>query len=136
MRGVVPWTVLLGTAVIGGTTLYHDTRTIRAEHVTLVYVGAKDCNPCRTWQEGAGANFRASAEFSRLTYREVNAPTLFDVLKDEYWPTELRELRDTLDKRAGVPYWFIVADGRVILTAGGLSQWASAVLPTLKSLNR
>src|SRR3974390_1215925 len=46
-----------------------------AHAVVLIYVGAEDCAPCRAWRRGPGAEFRASAEFLRLTYREVEAPT-------------------------------------------------------------
>lgn len=136
MRRAARVALLLAVAAIGLSGLYRDQAAVHAQQVTLIYVGAKNCGPCRTWQREAGAAFRASAQFSRLTYREVNAPTLFDVLKDEHWPTELRALRDTLDTRFGVPYWFVVADDKVVMTAGGLSQWTSAVLPTIKVLVR
>src|SRR5690606_6938658 len=39
--------------------------------VTLVYVGAEDCTPCRAWQATERRRFLGSALASRLTYREV-----------------------------------------------------------------
>jgi hypothetical protein len=33
-----------------------------------------------------------------------------------------------------VPLWLIVADGKVMLAAFGISQWEEAVLPTLRRL--
>ena len=62
-------------------------------NITLVYVGAEDCGPCRAWQSMEGKRFLESPEFSRLIYREVKSPTLRDVLKDEHWPEDLRASR-------------------------------------------
>ncbi len=62
-------------------------------NVTLVYVGAEDCAPCRVWQAVEGRRLLDSSGSARLTYREVKSPTLRDVLKDEYWPEDLRGYR-------------------------------------------
>jgi len=104
--------------------------------LVLVYVGAQDCEPCRAWQQGAGAAFRASAEFARLSYREVKSPTLFDALKDEYWPEDLRWHRDELGQRAGLPLWLVIVDDEVVERGFGASQWHARVLPKVKSLLR
>src|SRR5262245_30984219 len=82
--------------------------------VALLYVGADDCPPCRAWQRDAGAAFRSSAEFTRVAYYEVKSPNLLGVLKDEYWPDELRRYRDRLDRRAGVPLWLVIADHEIV----------------------
>jgi len=102
----------------------------------LLYVGADDCAPCRIWQRGAGAEFRASPDFPRVTYREVRSPSLLDVLKDDYWPDDLRRYRDRLGQGAGVPLWLVISDQEVVERGMGPNQWASAVLPRLKSLLR
>jgi hypothetical protein len=104
--------------------------------IMLLYVGADDCAPCRAWQHGDGAAFRSSTEFARVIYREVKAKALFDVLKDEHWPDDLRSYRDRLERNAGVPLWLIVSDGRVVEQGFGASQWQLAVLPKLRSLLR
>jgi hypothetical protein len=102
----------------------------------VVYVGAGDCPPCRAWRRGAGADFRASAEFARLTYREVEAPTLFAVLSDEVWPADLRGYRTQIDTTMGVPLWMVVADGRVVTRAFGARQWTGTLLPALRRLTQ
>lgn len=104
--------------------------------VTLVYVGADDCAPCRKWQREDGALLRTSAEFQRMTYREVKSPTLFSLLKDEYWPEDLRPLRNRLGPGAGAPLWLVVADGEVISRHFGAARWQSDVWPQIKSLLR
>jgi hypothetical protein len=129
---------ILARAVVGG--LMQEAGTARpstAPHVlTLVYVGADDCAPCRTWQQGAGADFRSSAEFARLSYREVKSPTLLGALKDEYWPDDLRLYRGHLGRGAGVPLWLVIADDHLVEQGSGTSQWYATVLPKLKSLLR
>lgn len=104
--------------------------------VTLLYVGAEDCAPCRAWQRGEGASFRSATEFSGIKYREVKSPSLLDVLRDEHWPDDLRAYRDRIGRNAGVPLWLVIADEEVVNQSFGASQWHSAVLPTLKSLLR
>ena len=72
-------------------------------NLTLVYVGADNCAPCEIWQRNQGTAFRDSPEFHRVAYREVKSPNLFDVLKDNSWPEELRGYRQAIDDGAGVP---------------------------------
>ena len=109
---------------------------IRTPRVVLLYVGSDDCAPCQAWQRDAKVDFQASAEFQRLVYREVKSPTLFDVLKDENWPQDLRAYRDQLDGEAGVPLWLVIADDRVVQRGMGPAQWHAAVFPKIKSLLR
>ena len=104
--------------------------------VTLLYVGAEDCAPCREWQQHEKLAFSASAEFARLEYREIKSPTLFNLLKDENWPEDLRRYRDLLGPNAGVPLWLVIADEQVIQRGMGPSQWHSDVLPKISRLLR
>src|SRR5262245_49215746 len=89
-RARVIWLWLGGLAAAATTVaallLGHASPSARATDLTLVYVGAEDCAPCRAWQNGDGATFRQSDEFTRITYVEVKALHLHDVLKDENWP--------------------------------------------------
>jgi hypothetical protein len=104
--------------------------------LTLVYVGADDCAPCREWQRMEGSRFLGSPEFARLSYREVKSPTARDVLKDQYWPQDLRRYRDRLMPGAGVPLWLVISGADVVEQGFGASQWHAAVLPRVKSLLR
>lgn len=107
-----------------------------AKQVTLVYVGAENCAPCEIWQQKQGIALRDSKKFRRLTYREVKSPSLFDVLKDEYWAEDLRIYRQAIKREAGVPLWLVIADGQLVMQSSGLTQWREAVLPKIKSLLR
>ena len=103
-------------------------------NIMLVYVGAEDCGPCKVWQRNQGAAFRDSAEFRRLTYREVESPSLFDLLNDENWPADLRVYRRSIRRGAGAPLWLLVADNKLVMQNFGLSQWDETVLPKIRSL--
>jgi hypothetical protein len=120
-------------ALVALLTLANLTTTKAAKKVILVYVGAENCAPCENWQRNQGIAFRNSTEFHRLTYREVKSPNLFDVLKDIYWPEDLRVYRQAI-KGAGVPLWLVIADDQLVLQDGGLAQWHNTILPKIKSL--
>jgi hypothetical protein len=104
--------------------------------VMLVYVGAQDCAPCRAWQNGEGAAFLASAEFSRITYREVKSPHLEDVLMDENWPEDIRDYRSSIRRSDGVPLWLVISDRRIVEQHFGATAWRQRVLPALRSYSR
>jgi hypothetical protein len=105
----------------------------RAANLLLIYVGAEDCAPCRTWQRGDGAAFRSSADFTRLTYREAKSPHLRDVLNDESWPEDIRRYRERLKASDGVPLWLVVLDDDVVMQRFGSAAWRGKVLPKIKS---
>ena len=120
-----------------GVTAASDTlNPARSPPVTVLYVGAADCAPCHAWQKGDGRRFLASAEFTRVVFREVKSPTLRDVLNDSYWPDDLRGYRDQLGRSAGVPLWIVIGDGQVLERGFGASQWQSVILPRIKALIR
>jgi hypothetical protein len=106
----------------------------RPKDITLLYLGAEDCAPCRAWQSSEGASFLASADFPRITYREVKSPHLHDILKDENWPDDLRDYRAVLRRSDGVPLWLVVVDHKVVEQRFGAAEWRASVLPTIKSL--
>ena len=108
----------------------------RAADVLLIYVGAEDCAPCRAWQNGDGADFRKSAEFARISYREVKSPHLHDVLADEHWPEDIRAYRGRLKRSDGVPLWLIVSGNELVAQRFGAAAWQASVMPTLRSYLR
>ena len=120
-------------AIAAASSLRSDTPRTERE-VMLVYVGAQNCGPCLTWQRESEAAFLRSGECPGLTYREVKASTLFEILSDETWPADLRVHRARLDRTMGVPLWLVVVDGHVASQSFGLSAWTATVLPTLRSL--
>jgi len=129
--------ILSAFAMIVATLLVARTRApARTANLLLVYVGAEDCAPCRAWQRGDGATFRSSADFTRLTYREVKPPHLRDVLKDENWPEDIRGYRDYLKPSDGVPLWLVILDKDVVMQRFSVAAWRRKVLPRVKSYLR
>jgi len=126
--------VLAAIATIAAALLVARTPSpARAADLLLIYVGAEDCAPCRAWQNGDGAEFRKSAEFARISYREVKSPHLHDVLRDEHWPEEIRAYRSYLKRSDGVPLWLIVSGNDVVAQRFGAAAWHGRVLPALRS---
>jgi hypothetical protein len=124
------------TAIAAALLLAHVPPSARAANLKLIYVGAEDCAPCRVWQSNDGAAFRRSAEFSRITYIEVKAPRLHDVLKDETWPAEIRGLKTRLKKSDGVPLWLVVSNDEVVEQRFGAASWRANILPAIQSALR
>lgn len=114
----------------------HAGKPAHEADVMLLYVGAEDCAPCRAWQNGEGAAFLASADFPRITYREVKSPHLHDILKDENWPEEIRLYRNGLRPSDGVPLWLVVLDHKIVEQRFGAAEWRASVLPAITSLLR
>ena len=123
-------------AIVAGTIAWDAPRLARGALPTLIYVGAADCAPCRTWQNDEEARFRASPQFAKVIYREVKSPTLRGLLGDEYWPADLREFRDRLDRHVGAPMWLVVEEREILRKGFGASQWRNDIVPFIKAVTR
>ena len=123
-------------AIVAALLVSHADRPARAADITLIYVGADDCAPCRFWQNGDGAAFRQSADFARIAYVEVKSPHLHDVLKDENWPAEIRFYRSLLKRSDGVPLWLVLSNTEVIEQRFGPAAWRANILPAIRSALR
>lgn len=123
-------------AVVAALLTSQLSRPSRAADITLIYVGAEDCAPCRAWQNGDGAAFRQSADFARIAYVEVKSPHLHDVLRDENWPTEIRSYRNLLKRSDGVPLWLVLSNTDVIEQRFGPAAWRANILPAIRSALR
>jgi hypothetical protein len=134
LRGAAAMAGVLALVLVAGVGIRAFPGPRQAPQIMLLYVGAEDCAPCRAWEFGEKVAFKASAEFPRVIYREVKSPTLFDVLKDENWPEDLRGYRNRLGRDAGVPLWLVIADEQIIYRGMGPSQWRSNVLPKINEL--
>jgi hypothetical protein len=131
LRQALPWLVLL---VGGGLVLAAAPRpTTQARGaVTVVYVGAEDCGPCRAWRRDRRAAFLDSGEFARLRYREIIAPRLRDLLTQADWPADLADLREQVRALAGAPQWFVLRDGKTLASGAGLSAWQHRIWPAIR----
>jgi hypothetical protein len=124
--------VAMAVVVAAATMTRHFARAPQVD-VMLLYVGADDCAPCRSWRSGDGAAFLASSESARITYREVRSPHLGDVLSDANWPEDIRGYRSRIKPSDGVPLWLVVADHAVVAQQFGTAAWRERVLPMIRS---
>jgi len=134
LAGIIASFVVAAVAIAAASARYDALRDTSPANVTVIYIGADDCAPCRVWQRERRPQFVASTDFQRISFREVRSAKLFELLNDEYWPQDLRHYRNTLDGSAGAPLWFIVANDNITLTARGLSEWNQLALPKIRSL--
>lgn len=132
-RGIIVAILLFLTPALTGSEPQH---AAAKPSVTLVYVGARDCSPCRLWHRDYLPRFTTSYEFANLTYRAILAPKLFTLMDDANWPTDLRQYRERLDLRSAVPLWFVLVQDKVVLVGMGLGQWDNLVVPSIRSLLR
>ena len=128
--------VVLVVAGLAGSLLTGAWSVPQPADIRVIYVGADDCAQCRTWRQDHWPRFQVSAEFARLAYREVRSPRLFDLLKDDYWPEDLREYRNALERADGAPLWLVIAADQIVLKAKGLRQWEEVALPKIRSMVR
>lgn len=104
--------------------------------ITVVYVGAEDCGPCRAWRRDERPSFMESREFSGLHYREVIATQLRDLLAEPLWPADLAGLREQVRTRPGAPQWFVLREGEVVAWDAGGSAWRRTVWPAIRAQTR
>ncbi len=104
--------------------------------ITVVYVGAEDCGPCRAWRRDERPSFVESREFSGLRYREVIATRLRDLLAEPLWPADLAGLRERVRTLPGAPQWFVLRGGEVVAWDAGASAWRRTVWPAIRTQTR
>lgn len=94
----------------------------------LIYIGAYDCAPCRTWEATIEPSFLASPTRARITYRKLKFPMFMDIAATSIWPEDLRWVRDRLQLRRGTPRWILVRGEEILLST---TRWRD-VQPALE----
>jgi hypothetical protein len=100
--------------------------------LTVIYIGADDCGPCRIWRRDKRRDCLGSGVFQNIKYREVIVSRLYDLLVEAQWPAALMFLREQVRARPGGPQWFIIQDGHIITWEAGLSAWRRVVWPMIQ----
>ena len=109
--------------------------------ILLVLWSADDCGYCRTWKARFGGknDLMAWADYSKITYREVDRRQRTSTLAVEHFPADLKWLFNRLARsgnlRTGpVPAWTLYVDKVEVEQAYGLSKWDSVIFPLVKEL--
>lgn len=90
--------------------------------VTLVYVGARNCPYCVSWEASAEPRFVESALAARINYRRVIYRDLRNMSSRDIWPKEVAWLRDAPGYRNFTPQWYLLKDGRILHIARGVGK--------------
>ncbi len=101
----------------------------------VIYVGAHDCAPCRTFEAEDMPRWQASGLSSTVRFIRVVAPKTSQAFNPRYWPNEAKPYLGAFTAPI-VPSFMLVANGSVVATGGGLRNWRQLTLPKLEQLAR
>ncbi|MEJ1161746.1 hypothetical protein [Prosthecomicrobium sp. N25] len=100
------------------------------EAYALVYVGARDCPPCRTWDKERRSDLMAGGTMRRVAFREFVVERLAELRSPQAWPADLAGLRPYFEP-LGAPQWLLLKNETVLAKAAGMTQWDEQMLPLL-----
>jgi hypothetical protein len=95
--------------------------------VEVIYVGGWDCPYCIMWKNEYKAAWVASPEFKRVTWVEIEPPSLREAYRERFWPGELRNVLEQIPRKNGTPRFLIVQDGRIVFNGLGVNEWPGVV---------
>lgn len=102
-----------------------------SSEILIVYVGAQDCPPCLTFKARRYPVWIKSAEYKHVIYRELSFPSYKRTDEDNYWPKDLRWVRENAFARRGAPRWIVSVDGRIIANQ---RSWGRQTYPLIQRL--
>ncbi len=89
----------------------------------MIFVSGQDCSYCRQWRNRYEESWRASPEFRRVQWTEIEPARLRDAYLVRYWPSELRDVLDQIPRKTGTPRFLIVKDERIVSNELGSNKW-------------
>lgn len=107
--------------------------------LTLIYVGASNCGPCREWETSIGGPhnkraFLATPEGKAVEFREVKTTLYSSTGRDEDWPDDLRWVRAASYVASGTPRFVLVRGGRVLMNDSGTRAPENKLRPRIREL--
>jgi hypothetical protein len=100
----------------------------------VIYVGGRDCPPCRRWSATYKAKWLASQEYGRVVWYEVEPPHLSEAYQERHWPEALRPVLAQVPRKNGTPRFLIVEGGRIVSNEMGVSKWLNTMAELRKLL--
>ncbi len=104
-----------------------------ASAIRVIYVGGRDCQPCVRWKNAYLDKWRASPEYRRVDWFEIEPPKLKEAYQERFWPDEVKSILDQLPRKSTTPRFLIVRDGRVVANLTGSTKWPE-IMADLKQL--
>lgn len=123
------------TVIIGfGAALLNAGSALGTDGLTLVMIGAKNCPSCAAWKRSQWPAFASSAEYKKLQFREIDAPTIGQAYDMQFWPDDLHQQHDFLvsQKAFGTPNFFLLRGRRMVRHASGVGGWTNKVWPEIQ----
>lgn len=99
----------------------------------MIYVGGQDCSFCTLWRNKYEAAFRASPEFRRVSWIEIDPPHLREAYQPRYWQGGLRDVLEQLPRKSATPRFLVVQNGEVVVNQAGVNRWP-AVMHQLREI--
>jgi hypothetical protein len=120
------------------------------EKPTVLMVGFQGWPECLLWRRQVEPAWKATPQFSRVTFREWEAYNYRLIGRESEWPADLRyvyrefllhqaELEPVGTKKVGgnlilySPRFYALQGGKILMTAGS-SNWDSKMIPFLSQL--
>ncbi len=132
LGGLFVWTVAIAFTPIMRANKLAAARAAAPRRLSIIYVGARDCEACDDWNRSRRPAFKQSVIYDRVAFREILAPSLGEMFEDRVWADSDRALRNEI-KRAGAsaPCWVVLRDAQIVAIETGLGGWDSRVWPML-----
>lgn len=93
----------------------------------VIYVGGKDCDPCKRWKDANLKDWLASREFKKVRWYEIDPPSLLMAYIPQYWPDELKPVLEQLPRKMGTPRFLVVVDDKVVANHFGGRSWPNVL---------
>jgi|GEM_PF-1179364 len=106
----------------------------RDSKITLVYLGARDCHYCSTWEEDELPKFLASEEIKHLEFLKIVRNTFHRALLPDDLPDDYRWLYGSIVKDGGTPTFVVLVDKSVVRDVAGSNNWDTKIMPLLTNL--
>jgi hypothetical protein len=104
-----------------------------ASDLKVVYVGGQDCPPCMRWKSTYLDTWRASREYQRVDWFEIEPAKLKEAYQERFWLGDLRAILDQLPRKSGTPRFLIAKANKVVVNLAGSSKWRE-IMADLKKL--
>ena len=99
--------------------------------ILIVYVGARNCPPCWRYKARDYPVWVESEEYNHVVYRELSFPRFQRTDESQYWPQDLRWVREKAYAQRGAPRWIVAVDGRIV---SNQREWRSLTYPLIQRL--
>jgi hypothetical protein len=104
-----------------------------APNLSIIYVGAKDCGPCRVFDSQDLPQWNKSMLARDVKLIHVDAPSVNVAFQARHWPAEARPFISAV--KAPIVPCFILVDGKSVVAIGtGIGGWRNQVLPMIPGI--